>query len=108
MQQLVRTPGFALSVISRIELLGHRSVSNDHYPISVFVQQSVVLPLDEPIILETIRLRQLYRGKLPDIVIGATALVRGLTLLTRNVPDFANIAGLTVRNPHDAASLPPI
>ncbi|ADB40004.1 type II toxin-antitoxin system VapC family toxin [Spirosoma linguale] len=33
-----------------------------------------------------------------DIFIGATAIVKGLTLVTRNAKDFANIAGIALEN----------
>lgn len=33
-----------------------------------------------------------------DIFIGATSIVRGLTLVTRNTKDFINMAGITVEN----------
>ncbi|MBC7448068.1 MAG: hypothetical protein H7330_08420 [Hymenobacteraceae bacterium] len=63
--------------------------------------------MDELVVQETIRLRRLHRRKRPDaIIIAATALVHRLTLITRNVADFRAIAGLTVLDPHDAASLP--
>jgi predicted nucleic acid-binding protein len=31
-----------------------------------------------------------------DLLIGSTALVHGLTLVTHNVADYANVPGLTV------------
>ena len=65
-----------------------------------------VIGLDELIIQQTMRLRQQHRLKLPDAVIAATALVRGLTLITRNVSDFKAIPGLAVLNPHEADQLP--
>ena len=40
------------------------------------------------------------RGSI-DTLIAATALAWGLTLVTRNVSDFADIAGLTTVNPWD-------
>ena len=106
MQQLVRSQQYRLSVISRIELLGHPSVTDSNQPVAVFVAESLTLPLNEPVILETIRLRQLHKKKLPDGIIAATALVHGLTIVTRNVTDFANIGGLLVVNPHDVAGFP--
>jgi predicted nucleic acid-binding protein len=65
-----------------------------------------VLPLDEPVILQTIQLRQQRRIKLPDAIIAATALVHGLPLVTRNVNDFQAVAGMVVINLHDPAQLP--
>ncbi len=62
-----------------------------------------LLSLDEPVIQQTIQQR---RSKLPDAIIAASALAHGLPLLTRNLADFQNIAGLTVINPHNPARLP--
>jgi len=45
-------------------------------------------------------LRQQHRIKIPDAVIAATALLHGLSLITRNLSDFKSIAGLAVINPH--------
>jgi len=70
------------------------------------VSSVTVLPLDEPVIQQTILLRQQRRIKLPDAIIAATALAHGLPLITRNTADFQGILGLLVVNPHNAAQLP--
>ena len=46
-----------------------------------------------------VALRQKQKMGLGDAIIAATALVHGLTLVTRNVDDFKHIAGLEVQNP---------
>ena len=66
-----------------------------------FIQNSIVIGLEEAIILRMIALRKLLKIKLPDAVIAATAIVHDLTLITRNTDDFKNIPGFTVLNPHD-------
>jgi hypothetical protein len=38
--------------------------------------------------------------KTPDAIIAATAIVHGLTLLSRNLKDFTSIQGLMVIDPH--------
>jgi len=38
--------------------------------------------------------------KLGDAIIAATAIVHGLTLLTRNTEDFNHLQGLTIIDPH--------
>ena len=95
-----------LSVITRIELWSRPGSPDETQRVVRYLRGSSILPLDEPVIQETIRLRQLYRRKLPDAIIAATALTHGLTLLTRNEADFRGIAGLTVLNPHEADRLP--
>lgn len=73
-----------------------------------FVQSVEVLPLDEPVIQQTILLRQQHRIKLPDAIIAATALAHDLPLLTRNTSDFRAVPELQVLNPHEVGQMPPI
>jgi predicted nucleic acid-binding protein len=57
------------------------------------------IPLHEPVVQQTITLRQQYRIRLPDVLISATALDRGLPLVTRNTQDFRTVNGLIILNP---------
>ena len=98
--------GHHISVITRIELFSKKIDDAETQTLTGFVQFANVIGLDEPIIQQTMRLRQQRRLKLPDAIIAATALVRGLTLITRNVSDFKGIPGLAVLNPHEADQLP--
>ena len=41
----------------------------------------------------------MYKIKLPDAIIAATALNQDAFLVTRNVSDFQGIAGLKIENP---------
>gem|GEM_PF-6793826 len=70
-----------------------------------FVQSVRVLPLDEPVIWETIRLRQQKVAKVPDSVIAATALVHDLMLITRNTKDFKRVPGLALLDLHNESEL---
>ena len=65
-----------------------------------FIKGSLVYPLDELTILKTIEIRKVFKIKLPDAVIAATALVNGLSLISRNIKDFVNIPDLNVINPY--------
>ena len=71
-----------------------------------FVRSVSLLPLDELVTRQTIRLRQQPRLKLPDAIIAATALAHGLVLLTRNLTDFQATIGLAVLNLHEPSPLP--
>jgi len=82
-----------ISVISKIELLGFRLVSTE---IKDFVKSSLVIGLTDEIIDQTISLRKTYKIQLPDAVIASTAIVSGLTVLTRNFSDFKRIKDLNV------------
>ena len=95
MNQLVDEQS-VLSIILRIELLGFNAPKADADLLRDFVAESLVIDLNEEVILGTIALRKSRKIKLPDAIIAATALVNNLTLLTHNTKDFAAIAGLTV------------
>lgn len=56
---------------------------------------SIVFGLDENVILKSIEIRKARRIKLPDAVIAATAQIKNLTSLTRNLKDFEKIAGIS-------------
>ncbi len=93
------TEGAAISVITRIEVLGYPQTAAQ-------MQQAVRLlalfdeaALHGEVVQQTIALRQQHRIRLPDAVIAATALVRGVPLVTRNRRDFQAIDGLTVIDP---------
>ncbi len=60
-----------------------------------------VIPLvDLAIIKQAILVRRETKIKLPDAIIAATALVRDLTLVSRNEKDFSQVKGLKWINPH--------
>jgi predicted nucleic acid-binding protein len=86
---------YQMSIISRMELLSWSNATNEQITVlQKFIESSIVYPLQEPIIVEAIRLRKNYKMKLPDAIIAATAVVFELTLITRNLSDFKNISGL--------------
>ena len=87
-----------LSVINKIELLGFSKVEQD---LIDFVACSNIHPMDDTIVDKTIEVRSLYKIKLPDAVIAATALQNGLVLVSRNAKDFKYIQGLEVIDPYD-------
>lgn len=87
-----------LSVINKIELLGFSKVEQD---LIDFVACSNIHPMDDAIVDKTIEVRSLYKIKLPDAVIAATALANGLVLVSRNTKDFKNIQGLEVIDPYE-------
>ncbi len=90
-----------LSVINKIELLGFNGAPAEMQLLEDFIATSNVLPLTEAIVRQTIDIRRTYKIKLPDAVIAATALVHGLTMISRNVSDFEPINGLACVNAHE-------
>ncbi len=90
-----------ISVITQIELLSNKNMpSTEWEQLQAFIQIATIYTLDHGIVEKTIMLRQQHRIKIPDAVIAATALLHGLSLITRNLSDFKSIAGLAVINPH--------
>ena len=88
---------FIISVINKIEVLGHNTAGND---IEDFIELADVIELTGDITSKTIELRKVYKTKLPDAIIAATALVHELTIITRNTKDFEKIQELEVVNPY--------
>jgi predicted nucleic acid-binding protein len=91
-----------ISVITQIELLGWYAVSaGDLITLTDFVNKASIFPLDPSIVQQTIILRQYHKIKTPDAIIAATALIHGLTLVSRNISDFKQISQLQVINPFE-------
>ena len=85
------------SLITQLEVLDfHRIKSDDKADFEFFFASVPVLPIDEKIITEAIRLRQQRKRSLGDSIIAATGLLYNLPLLTNNVVDFTDIDGLQV------------
>jgi predicted nucleic acid-binding protein len=87
-----------ISVINKIEILGFSNPSQSNLEL---VNTIMIIGLTNEIVDETIKIRRLYKIKLPDAIIAATALHKNLVLITRNVADFKMIKGLALANPWD-------
>jgi toxin FitB len=90
----------AFSAISYVETLGFHAIdpAEKRY-IERFFRGSQLVPLDDMVLREAVRLHQIRKMTLGDALIAGTALVHGWTLATRNVSDFAWISGLKVVDP---------
>jgi predicted nucleic acid-binding protein len=92
-----------LSVITEIELLCWKvATPQDIKLLQDFINDSTVIELEKSIKLKAIEIRRQHKIKLPDTIIAATALTYQIPLITRNVVDFKDIAGLILHNPWDA------
>lgn len=92
--------GLNLSMITKIELLGFAFPTHEvQAKTERFISKSAILPLDDEIVEKTIELRRLYKVKLPDAIIAATAIVFDFTLYSRNDKDFIQILELKYINP---------
>ena len=88
---------FNISVINRIEALGHISANKQ---LADFLDLALQHELTTEIVNQTISIRKIHKIKLPDAIIAATAIVHNLTLISRNVKDFERIEKLQTLNPH--------
>ncbi len=89
-----------VSIISQIETLGYHQLTveaRQHF--EEFFAAAEILPVTSEVAQAAIGLRQQRRMTLGDSLIAATALVFGLTLITRNTEDFAWVSNLTLLDP---------
>jgi len=95
----------AVSVATIVEVLGyHLLTREEEADLRALLNELIIFPADLNIAERAVGLRQQRKMGLGDAVIAATALVHDLPLLTRNVDDFKNVAGLRVENPLAAAA----
>jgi predicted nucleic acid-binding protein len=88
------------SAITRLELFGFPKLTvNEEAKINEILQAFDEVPVNSNIIDCAIEIRRKAKIKIPDAIIGATALVRESHLITRNVSDFKGIDGLKVIDP---------
>ncbi|MFT4092243.1 MAG: type II toxin-antitoxin system VapC family toxin [Niabella sp.] len=87
---------FNISFVNKIEILGHPSADEE---LKAFIDLAAVFDLSDAIVEKTIQIRKQHKTKLGDALIAATALVEGLTLVTRNEDDFKKIEGIEIINP---------
>lgn len=100
--QTLLDSGPAISVITEIELLCWKTPSDKDLEVLYnFINDALVFELEKDIKLKTAEIRKAHKIKLPDAIIAATALAYDLTLLTRNISDFKNLAGLNLISPHE-------
>ena len=91
-----------ISIITNIELFATKNILQEEYELlEKFVAFSVVYDVSKNLIDTTIDIRKTYKIKLPDAIIAATALVYGMTLISRNSKDFDGIDGLEFINPYN-------
>jgi toxin FitB len=85
------------SVITRAELRAAASRGFEAEQVRRLLGAMIEYPVDRQIAQEAGRIRHEVGIRLPDALIAATALVHGLTVDTRNPPDFRRVSGLRLR-----------
>lgn len=87
--------GVLISVITEIELLGFSGMTPlEEADVRALIAAFTVIPLNEGIKNETIRVRRTLRLRLPDAIVLATAVVTGSELLTNDLDLIAKAAPL--------------
>ena len=87
---------FAISVITEIELIGVKNISEEDLKIrNSLISQSIIYPFTGEIKKLAIELKQKTRLRIPDAIIAATAIQFNLTILTTD-KDFASIPHLSL------------
>ena len=85
---------FNISIITKIEFLSWQKLREDkklEKEALAFISHANVYELTDKIADTVINIRQQYKVKTPDAIIGATALIHGFDIVTNNVDDFKNI-----------------
>jgi predicted nucleic acid-binding protein len=102
MDDLLKDEQPVISAITEIELLCWKTATEKDLEVLLnFINDALVIELEQPIKLKAADIRKAYTIKLPDAIIAATALIYDLTLLSRNTSDFGDINGLKIINPWD-------
>jgi toxin FitB len=100
LKSLIIDSNNAISSITMLKVLGYSQIQQgEKSHIENILKLLIQIPIDDFVLDEAIRLRQLYGLKLADSIIGATALLNNAELNTRNINDFKNIPGLILVNP---------
>lgn len=90
-----------ISIITQIEVFSKRGLDiGEIEKIQEFMNTATTYEVNKMVAEQAINIRLRYKVKLPDAIIAATAVCYNLALVTRNVSDFKNIAGLEIINPH--------
>ena len=102
LRELIAEYAPAVSALSYLEVLGyHLLTEQQRQYFEEFFQVAQVLPISQDVLDQAVILRQQRRMTLGDAIIAGTALVHGLTLITRNTDDFRWIAQLELLNPFE-------
>lgn len=87
-----------LSAINKIELLGFSRIEQE---LIEFVSFANVYPITDEIVEKTIEIRRVYKIKLPDAIIAATAVYHKFTLITNNIKDLKDLKELKMLCPNN-------
>ena len=90
------------SAVSYVEALGYWKIKpGEVRDLTEFFASTEVLPLDDAVLKQAVKLRQARSMGLGDALVAATALVHDLPLATHNTADFAWIPNLSLVDPFE-------
>ena len=96
----LKKENIAVSIITKIEVLGYHSLLNSERIIFEKLFNTVeIIELNDRIANTAIEFRKKYKLTLGDAIIAASAVENNYKLITRNVKDFEKIKHLKVHNP---------
>jgi|AntRauTorcE11897_2_1112592.scaffolds.fasta_scaffold56828_2 predicted nucleic acid-binding protein len=97
LREWLRDHSFAVSQLSRFEVLGYHRIAADVLTwFTAFFNSVKIFPISNNIIEAAIPLRKTYKMSLGDSVIAATALNHKLELCTNNDKDFKSMENLRI------------
>ncbi|MEH1820560.1 MAG: type II toxin-antitoxin system VapC family toxin [Nostoc sp.] len=103
LRELIAEYAPAVSALSYLEVLGYHLLKEEQRQyFEEFFQVAQVLPISQDVLNQAVILRQQKRMTLGDAIIAGTALVYGLTLITRNTDDFRWITQVRLWNPFES------
>ncbi len=77
-----------ISIVSWAEVMIGARTDEEAQRCRDFLASFTIIPFDQTIAEEAVRLRQTHKIKLPDAIIWATARTYGALLVTRNTKDY--------------------
>jgi predicted nucleic acid-binding protein len=100
LRELIKKPGAACSIISKLEVLGYHKITKEqtNYFEAIF-KVLTIMPVSEVVITQGIKYRQKKSMSVGDAIIAASAKVFEGDLYTNNVEDFGNIKDFKIINP---------
>lgn len=100
LRKWLRGKELAVSIISKIEVLGYSHISTfEIEKAEYYFHLCRLYKLDDAIAFKAIEIRQHKKMGLGDAIIAATALEYELTLATANTKDFGHLKDLDLINP---------
>ena len=101
-ESILHTDDVFFSAITEAELVAGKACADENKKelLLHFLHRWIIIPVSHEIAVLAGDLAREYSLTLPDALIAATARIHKAELLTRNVKDFKDIPGLTVRAPY--------